>query len=260
LRDGRDETLKAWLRVNALFAASRMMRTNGMELFGTELQPDWFVEGGNFQAGVTWQDRASSSGDGKINVASNDEVGRAVRHGVEPDERWHYRELSLRLSDQASELAWELAQAMPDDADETARLLCLAARNRARDVNQCFRTLIERCGGTLIGQQADKLRWFPALDENGNLKEIIPWIDQAVLTPELTNSASTNGGGVVFYRYPIPGKNYVIQAGDTLLRIARATGRIGPPVTLKQIMLANPEVNPAKLRVGRLLVIPEFSR
>lgn len=256
--DSRDETLRPWLRVNALYAASRMMRTNGMELFGTELQPDWFVEDGNFEAGVTWQDRTNSSAT-QVNLASSDEISRATAHGAEPDERWHYRELSLRLRDQASDLAWEAAQSMPDNSDETARLLCLAGEwNRSLDIrNKCYRALIRRCGQTLIGQQADKLRWFPALDENGDLKEIIPWIDQVALTSELTNAAATNGVGAVFYRYPIPGNNYVIQAGDTLLRIARATGRVGPPVTLKQILLANPEVNPAKLRVGQLLIIPE---
>ncbi len=259
MRASRDETLRAWPRVNALLAASRMMRTNGMELFGTELQPDWFVEGGNFEAGVTWEDRATNGPETKINLASADEIARATAHGVEPEERWHYRERSLQLRDQASDLAWELAQTLPDNSDETARLLC-AAGHWHSDLsvrNKCYQALVRRCGKTLIGQQADKLRWFPALDGNGDLKEIIPWVDSVALTTDLTNSAATNGAGVMFFRYPIPGKNYVIQPGDTLLRIARAAGRLGPPVTLKQILQANPETEPAKLRVGELLVIPQ---
>jgi hypothetical protein len=256
---GHDEKNPALPRAMAVFAASRMMRTNGIELFGTELQPDWFVEGGDFQVGVTWQDRASNSADKTINVASNDEVGRAVRHGVEPDKRWHYRELALRMRYQVADIAWDAAQTMPDNSDDTARFLCTAAAwtSDKGTADKFYTALVERCGRTLIGQQADKLRWFPPLDADGNLKEVIPWIDKVVLTAELTNSPSTNGVGAIYYHYPIPGKNYVIQAGDTLLRIARATGRIGQQVTLEQITLANPEVNPTKLRVGRLLIIPE---
>lgn len=174
LRDSRDEKLSGTQRAVAMFAASRMMRTNGMELFGTELQPDWFVEGGNFEAGVTWQDRATNAAFAKINFASADETARAATHGVEPDERWHYRELSFRMRDQAADLAWEAAKTMPDNSDDTARLLCTAG-GWERDLpaaDKFYKALVRRCRKTTIGAQADRMRWFPVLDANGNPR---PW-------------------------------------------------------------------------------------
>jgi hypothetical protein len=103
-----------------------MMRTNGMELVGTELQPDWFVEGGNYGEGVTWQDRATNSTDEHINIASADEISRAAAHGVEPEELWHYRSLSKRMIYQAADIAWAAAKSMTDNSDDTARFLCIA--------------------------------------------------------------------------------------------------------------------------------------
>src|SRR5690606_1611102 len=50
--ESRDYVERFWL----LAAASEMMRTNGMELFGTELEPDWYVYGGSFAFGLTVED------------------------------------------------------------------------------------------------------------------------------------------------------------------------------------------------------------
>jgi len=55
LNAGWNESSRAKQRAKALFEAAYMARTNGMELLGTELAPDWFVHGGSFQEGLTWK-------------------------------------------------------------------------------------------------------------------------------------------------------------------------------------------------------------
>ena len=255
MHDGRDKKLSALVRADAMFAASRMMRTNGMELFGTELQPDWFVESGNFEAGVMWQDRATNSPATIINLASPNEISRAVAHGVAPDERWHYRELSLRLRDEAGDLAWEAAKTMPDNADDTARFLCIAGQwKRALAAQDKFyKTLVNRCRKTAIGAQADRMRWFPKLDENGNPK---PWPPPKRKMLEADNAgafAVTNGGGVVFHTQPMMGTTYVVRAGDSFVTIAKAAG-----VTVKEMFAANTNLDATLIRVGQLITIPKF--
>ncbi len=48
LKTGRDEALMNEIRAKNLYAAAILERTNGMELFGTEMEPDWEIYGGNF--------------------------------------------------------------------------------------------------------------------------------------------------------------------------------------------------------------------
>ena len=55
-----------------------MTRTNGMELFGTEMEPDWAIYGGEYDFGFTWQNRATNEFRAKINLAGADEIKRAV--------------------------------------------------------------------------------------------------------------------------------------------------------------------------------------
>jgi hypothetical protein len=230
LSDSRNEKFSGPQRAFAMFDASRMMRTNGMKLFGTELQPDWFIEDGNFEAGVTWQERAKNQPSAKINLANDEEIGRAVCQGVEPDCRWHYRELSWRLRCRAADLAWEAAQSMPDNSDETARFLCTAGTwLKKRDpeaADKFYKALVCRCRKTAIGDLADKIRWFPLLDENGNLR---PWPPPRK-----------------FY-----GGKYIVRFGDTAVNITLDAG-----ISLKALREANAGVDLTQLRIGQVLEIP----
>jgi len=87
LGNGRDEKLPAESRAKFLFAAAVMLRTNGMELFGTELEPDWAIYGGGYEGGVTWRFRTNSAQvfQAKINLASTNEIERAASRHVEPE-------------------------------------------------------------------------------------------------------------------------------------------------------------------------------
>ena len=156
-----------------------------MELFGTEMEPDWAIYGGNYDFGFTWQNRDTNEFQAKINLAGADEIARASSRQVDPEKRFHYRW-------QAAALAWEAAQLMPDNSDDTARVLCTAGTwLKDRDpqaADKFYKALVRRCRKTAIGNQADKMRWFPVLDENGNPKPYKQRLEIIEITPELTNS------------------------------------------------------------------------
>jgi LysM repeat protein len=253
VRTGHDETLPAEIRARNLFAAAMMTRTNGLELFGTEMEPDWAIDGGEYDFGFTWQNRATNEFQAKINLAGADEIERASSRHVEPDKRFHYRW-------QAAALAWEAAQLMPDNSDDTARVLCTAGTwLKDRDpqaADKFYKALVRRCRKTAIGDQADKMRWFPVLDENGNPKPYKPRLEAIEITPELTNLVETNYNGDVFGEYPVPGRKYAIHIGDDLREIVRAVQRLGHQMTVMDILRANPGLNPSQMEAGQLIMIP----
>lgn len=162
-----DAAAPAAVRAQQLFTAAWIIRTNGLELLGTELAPDWFIYAGQFESSLTWQDRATNNLDARINLATEAELERAARHRTDPDKRFHYRY-------QAALLGWEAAKLLPDNTDETARILCTAGSwLKTRDPNTAdlfYKALVRRCRKTAIGAQADAMRWFPVLDKNGNPK------------------------------------------------------------------------------------------
>jgi tetratricopeptide (TPR) repeat protein len=256
LRTGWDESLSADQRAKALFQAAIIMRTNGMELVGTEVEPDWHVHDGNFQEGVTVAIRATNDA-AKVLVANKDEVSRAARHNADPEERFHYRY-------QAASLAWEAAKLMPDNSDETARVLCTAGswlKNRDPETADFFyKALVRRNRKTAIGMEADRIKWFPQLDEQSNviprkssrLESIQP---PALPEPSVGPPSETELDG--FARdYPIPGKSYVIHRGDSLASIAHAANVFGQLITVGEILKANPGLDPARLLIGQKILIP----
>lgn len=171
-----NSTAPATVRAQHFYTAAWLARTNGIELLGTELAPDWFINDGQFDSGLTWQLRATNNQTAIANIASEDELNRAAQHRTDPDKRFHYRY-------QAALLAWEAAKLLPDNTDETARILCTAGswlKDRDPDTADLFyKTLVRRCRKTAIGAQADEMRWFPVLDENGNPK---PYVRQPKTT------------------------------------------------------------------------------
>jgi hypothetical protein len=75
-----------------------------------------------------------------------------------PEKRFHYRY-------RAAELAWWAASLLPNESEETARILHTAGGwLKARDpqaANPFYQALVLRCGGTELGRAAAKVRWFP---------------------------------------------------------------------------------------------------
>jgi LysM repeat protein len=56
--------------------------------------------------------------------------------------------------------------------------------------------------------------------------------------------------------YPIPGKPYVIHKGDSIASITKAANVFGQLVTIREIMKANPGLDPTRLLVGQRIMIP----
>jgi hypothetical protein len=142
LRPKLDELTTALAKRDAssLWQAARIMRAQGMELTGTELDPDWFIHAGNYDSGFDSSNRLAHA---------------AVE--VQPFRRYHYRY-------RAADFAWEAAALMPDNTDETARVLHEAGTwLKDRDpqaADRFYKALVKRCGQTELGKAADKRRWF----------------------------------------------------------------------------------------------------
>jgi len=242
-------------RATALFHAAGIARTNGMELLGTEVQPDWHIWGGNFEEGVKWQNRAANEHHAKINVATAGETGRAADHCADPEERFHYRY-------QAAFLGWEAARLMPNHSDATAKVLWTSGywlKNRDPDTADIFyKALVRRCRRTALGAEADRIRWFPRLDENGNLpspesrEELPSPIATEAFTPieQVEAAAATSEE---------PSLSYILQDGDSLAMLLKAVRELNLELTLEDILNANPGLDPANLKNGQRILIPSSS-
>lgn len=152
-------------RASAWFEAAEITRSFGLELYGTETEPDWHVYAGNYKYGVTVESRANMERDAILRP-QKDELERAARNHPEPDKRFHYRYA-------AASLAMNAANLMPDNDDETARILCTAGswlKDRdPKTADVFYKTLVRRCRKTAVGAEADRIRWFPKIDANGKL-------------------------------------------------------------------------------------------
>lgn len=159
VRDGRNKDLPNKERAAALWKAACIARYEGMELMGTEVEPDWFFYGGNFERHPA-SDPRSLDGSAKIAQSSKDERKR-LQENVVPEKRFHYRYV-------AADHAWRAAEFMPDNTDETARVLCIAGswfKGRDPDfADRFYKTLVNRCRKTELGKEADELRWFPEIE------------------------------------------------------------------------------------------------
>lgn len=231
-------------RSTALFEAAKLVRHQGMELIGTEVEPDWHIHDGGFDYGVTISSRATND---SIHVlfASDDECQRAQEHGVIPDERFHYRY-------QAAALAWEAAALMPNNSEATARVLCTAGawiKNQDADSADLFyKALVRRCRKTDIGKLADRMRWFPELDANGNP---VPWEPDP---PREIEPPSADPAGIPGDRPA--GYWYALNRGNTLQDVAKVVNEAHQlALTVADIQQANPSINLNRLKAGLKIIV-----
>lgn len=271
LNVGWDETQPRDSRASAFFEAAVLTRTNGMELIGTEVAPDWHIHDGTFDDGVTAEDRATNE-NAAVVVASADELQRNEAHHADPELRFHYRY-------QAAALAWEAAKLMPNNSDDTARVLYTAGSwLKYRDPHTAdlfYKALVRRNRKTALGAEADRERWFPQLDSNGNVVIRTPAkIQTELVTPdepasspddankgaETAEALMTDGADSQEHDAASDesGKHYVytVQKGDSLAAIVQALAALGSDASIADILHANPRLDPAKLLVGQKLLIP----
>lgn len=187
LREARNASLPPERQAKAFLAAAWITRTNGLELLGTELEPDWQTHDGDYTGDLTVSTRESLQITNKLTV-DPDELRRARQHVPNPDQRYHYRFV-------AAALAWEAARMMPNNDDATARVLCQAgAWIKYRDPQAAdvfYKALVRRCRKTALGAEADRLRWFPRIDADGRLdlgKQAIRETDEGPKREESENS------------------------------------------------------------------------
>jgi hypothetical protein len=156
LRPKLDELVSALAKQDpeSLWNAAVILRWYGMALTGTELGPD------NFQYGGAYPDRNPSAW---LEHATADVRQRVLAHEkeIKPLQRFHYRY-------RAADLAWDAASKLPDNNDDAALILCEAGTwLKQRDpvaADRFYKALVRRCGETDLGKEADRIRWFPALN------------------------------------------------------------------------------------------------
>ena len=91
--------------------------------------------------------------------SQDDDLRRRLNENiVTPDKRFHYRYV-------AADHAWAAAELMPDNSEETAHVLITAgswlAGRDPQAADRFYKALIRRCGNTLLGQKAARIKWFP---------------------------------------------------------------------------------------------------
>ncbi len=157
---GHDRSKSKAYRAEALVEAAWLARRNGSELLGTELEPDWARLVGGSEIGSTASVQAAKAA--KVVPSSGDER-RRLQQSVGLRKPWRcYRYI-------AADLAWEAAELMPNESEETAQVLCAAGSwLKARDpkaADRFYKALVRRCGSTPLGKKAAELRWFPVPDD-----------------------------------------------------------------------------------------------
>lgn len=257
LGQGESEALAPEARAEAWLAAAYITRTNGLELLGTEVSPDGRIYDGDF-VHILPVPRGLEA---RFNISSSDELRRAEEHVPSPDVRWHYRYL-------AAALCWDAAALLPDNDDQTAFMLWQGGwwiRNLdPLTADAFYKSLVLRNPGTELGAEADRRRWFPTLDENRRIIPRKPPEPPAESSSESLNEppgAEPDAHGpapaVGRFRKAVDGAvYYVVHAGDNLPRIAVMAGEAGFPVSVRDLLEANPDLKSHRLMVGQLLFIP----
>lgn len=161
LLQSRDAQQPADRRAAALFRAACVTRKQGMELTGTELDPDWFYFEGQHEM-LYYPEQMEARTKNPHLKPGPGELQRLESNLPEPDVRFHYRY-------RAADLAQEAANLLPDGSEQKARYLATAGTwLKARDPEAArpyLKALLDCCSDTKIGQAAQKSRWFPDVPE-----------------------------------------------------------------------------------------------
>jgi hypothetical protein len=162
-------------RAHALFNAAWVVRRSGLEIMGTEEEPDGFVSEGQFPAGMADEERVGNvrlhrEYDDKLErevttktafklsiPASAAEKQRILSQEPHPPKRYHYRWV-------AADLAWRAAALLNDGTEELADVLNTGGswiKDRDEKGADPFIQAIERrCPGTKIGRAEAAKHWF----------------------------------------------------------------------------------------------------
>ncbi|HKI00621.1 MAG TPA: hypothetical protein VKK31_01455 [Thermoanaerobaculia bacterium] len=158
---GRDARRPAAQRAESLFEAACRTRHQGLEILGTELDPDWALGGGSLEGGTAIESRQDAAQHPFL-PASAGELARARRSAPRYTATFHYRY-------RGADLVWEAASLLPDETDEKARMLAVAGSwlkyLNPEAADRFYKRLVRCCGNTELGRTADERRWFPTVDD-----------------------------------------------------------------------------------------------
>ena len=81
----------------------------------------------------------------------------------------------------------------------------------------------------------------------------------AVLADGTGGESTETAPGELAPEYPFPGKSYIVHYGDELRDIAQAASVFGQPVSVQDILAANPGLDASRCRVGQKIMIPKLT-
>lgn len=175
LKQADDSKLPKPQRAKALFTAAWIARYEGLEIMGTEVEPDGFMSEGQFPSGdldterlesvkisLVYDDKKESEVQKKKPVklsipASAAEKQRITANSPHPARRFHYRWV-------AADLAWRAAALMNDGTEELADVLNTGgAWIKDRDekgADKFIQAIERRCPHTEIAKAESVKHWF----------------------------------------------------------------------------------------------------
>lgn len=169
MREASDATNDPGNRAQQYWKAAKLMRDQGINLFGTELEPDFAWFDGSFEWGSTSGARLHNnyapyaySPRRKLNTVSDDERERLNKTAVVPNKRFHYRYRAAQLAEWSAGL-------LPNDSEDAALIYTIAGNwLKLRDpqaADRLYKLLVVRCPNTTLGQVASASHWLPSLPD-----------------------------------------------------------------------------------------------
>jgi hypothetical protein len=156
VEQGRDPARPAEERARALFRAACITRHQGLELLGTELEPDWFIYEGAYENDPFVKARLAVTS--QRLGPTPDERQRARRSHAVPAKRFHYRYRGADLARAAADL-------LPPGSPEKAGMLVTAGNwleGRDPEAAQPFyEELLRCCAETELGRRAQRVKAIP---------------------------------------------------------------------------------------------------
>ena len=171
LKTGANEKESKAKRARSWWDAAVIARRHGMELMGTEVEPDGYVFGGSFESPRVADEReqgtyekTSWETDGSekkqklpvVVAVSAAEKKRLAANRPTPNKRFHYRYI-------AAALAWKAAALLPDQSDELADVLNTAGtwiKGDSPAADKYFQAIERRASKTETGKLAGSKHWF----------------------------------------------------------------------------------------------------
>lgn len=184
LAKSKDKNCSGDERALALYNAAKIMRFSGMDLCGTEIEPDNYRFNGDYYAHHEPNKCKKCKYDpvmGRWTLCSQQPGGfRSARPGVDGfnavkdystvqwNQRWHYRYNACKMALAAGQMAQdkELKALIYYFGGEILR------RQSPAEADVFYKRLVRECADTTLGRLADKEHWFP-VDNLGSLRQEI---------------------------------------------------------------------------------------